>query len=305
MKKEKIYKSVLRLAIVFILFLVLFGCAKESESQTSDSNQALRDYKVETETGTYLGNVENDFFSGKGTMYFNDGIVYSGNWKDSKFQGDGTISYPEVGTYSGSFNESQREGEGTFTWNDGGSLTGTWKNDKIIEGKLSLPDGTLYNGGFSEGKFDDGSLQYSFKNDAAEDIAIIITYSDQKASHITYRSSSGFEYDGPIQGRGNADIKYQKGDTYSGEVNNELREGNGLYVFYENNVAVAKYNGNWVQDSMQGEGVYYYTSGDLPKIEGEFEENVPKGSCIYTDGEGSRFMTVWENGKCTDAIWKG
>ena len=49
---------------------------------------------------------------------------------------------------------------------------------------------------------------------------------------------------------------------------------------------------------MSGDGAYYYSSGEYPRLEGLFEANLPVGICIYYQDEEISYETVWENGVC-------
>ena len=54
------------------------------------------------------------------------------------------------------------EGVGTFTWKDGRKYNGTWKENSMHgNGRLELPDHTIYEGGFLfDLKHGEGVLNY-------------------------------------------------------------------------------------------------------------------------------------------------
>lgn len=72
------------------------------------------------------------------------------------------------------------------------------------------------------------------------------------------------------------------------------------------------YEGDWVDDKMQGFGVYYYSNGDV--YAGEFFDNKHNGFGRYFFADGTKYVGEWKNhlmhgtGKYRDingAKWKG
>ncbi len=103
--------------------------------------------------GKYVGEFNNNKFSGSGKEYNKDGkIVYDGNWKENEFDGKGTRYYSD-GKYVGTFKEGKRNGFGTFYNDNGNKYAGNYKNDKSNgKGTYTWKNGDKYIGDFMNGK---------------------------------------------------------------------------------------------------------------------------------------------------------
>ncbi len=301
-RKKKVFRQkVLKGAGFLFLFLVIVGVISNF---SSPSRYALSDVsyegfdKIELAEGVYIGNIADNLFSGEGQFCFLDGVVYAGEWKKSKMNGDGSCSYPGVGIYKGEYTGALRNGNGTFTWDNGDTCTGKWVEDAMVEGTYTFANGSAYEGTFSEGKADNGIFSYAIPKEDTAILEYTVTFQNGQAVSIIYKLSNGFSYEGSLLDNGNANITYEDGDTYSGEVKNGLREGSGIYFWKKEGELIAKYDGKWQKNDMNGQGIYYYTNEDYPSLNGVFEKGLPNGSCIYTKEEGNTFTVTFENGTC-------
>ncbi|WP_230399246.1 MORN repeat-containing protein [Novisyntrophococcus fermenticellae] len=297
---KEITKKVLKVSGFILLLFFLTGLL---DSYFSPSRYALSEVtengfnKVELSSGTYLGEEEKGLFSGNGQFQFLDGVKYAGSWKNSKMNGDGSCSYPGIGTYQGSYKKTVRSGDGTFTWENGDSYKGSWSDDAMSEGTYTLANGTAYVGTFANGKVNEGQLIYQPPQDS-EIAELTIIVSDGTASHLSYKLTNGFSYNGDFNGSGNADITYANGDTYSGQVKNGMKDGSGVYHWMQNGTATAYYKGSWIQDHMNGSGAYFYENKEYPNLSGNFENDHPTGDCNYAKEKGNNFTASFENGRC-------
>lgn len=91
------------------------------------------------------------------------------------------------------------------------------------------------------------------------------------------------------------------GDYYLGEWENGKSNGQGLLAIGKDTV---KYNGSWVDNKKEGEGVESYIDGSVYK--GNFKDNEKHGHGIYTFPDGSSYIGNFErslfNGK-GEYIW--
>lgn len=120
-----------------VCFIVLLGAIMHyaSPSKYVDSGSITQDFNiVESEGGTYYGEVV-----------------------DSIYEGLGNFEYVAGGTYSGSFSDSERSGEGTFTWKNGDCFTGIWEDDQLKEGTYTFSNGNSYTGTFVNSAYEDGT----------------------------------------------------------------------------------------------------------------------------------------------------
>lgn len=137
----------------------------------------------------YEGEWQNDLFSGKGRLVYEnkdlfegdftgglpngkgkligaDGSSYSGDWANGLKHGKGKEVSANGDTYNGQFNNGQIEGRGVFTLHDkSNSYEGQWKGGKKHgEGKMTWDDNKTYTGGWrnnlqhGEGTLTDGSM---------------------------------------------------------------------------------------------------------------------------------------------------
>lgn len=98
-------------------------------------------------------------------------------------------------------------------------------------------------------------------------------------------------------------------DRYSGEVKNDLPEGNGIYFLENGN----RYEGNFSNGDFNGEGVYYFSNGDY--VTGTFTTNPDThltdatGTYHYSNGvtspcrfENGNLVLDLENNVCVDSV---
>ena len=62
----------------------------------------------------YVGSFVNGIYSGKGTMFFNDGAFLSGEWKNGKLNGKGSNYNSSGGLYIGEFIQGAKSGKGVM-----------------------------------------------------------------------------------------------------------------------------------------------------------------------------------------------
>ena len=113
-------------------------------------------------------------------------------------------------------------------------------------------------------------------------------------------------------------IKYEKnldGDIYIGEKINNIKEGYGIYYFYnyrityegefKNNMRDGygieyisdgnRYEGEFKDNKIEGYGFKYYSSGNI--YIGEFKDFMKDGFGIYYNSYGDRYVGIYKNNK--------
>ncbi len=78
-------------------------------------------------------------------------------------------------------------------------------------------------------------------------------------------------------------IELPNGDVYDGEVEHDLRNGQGTYTWADGN----RYVGQYVDDRMQGTGTYYWPDGRT--YEGTFEKDLRQGNGLLRWPNGDRY----------------
>jgi len=99
----------------------------------------------------YVGEFQDDKFSGQGTITFSDGGKYVGEFKDGIRDGRGTHTRADGREYVGEFKDGVYNGRGTFIFPDGREFLGEWRNGEVVEPEESadfwdlLPEKDRYN----------------------------------------------------------------------------------------------------------------------------------------------------------------
>ena len=73
-----------------------------------------------------------------------------------------TIRYPDGSIYTGDVTDGIRSGQGTLVLEDGTRYVGTWSEDRLLDGRLSFPNGNWYEGHFLGFEYDgEGEFHWS------------------------------------------------------------------------------------------------------------------------------------------------
>ena len=172
---------------------------------------------------------------------------YNGQIINGKKNGFGKMNYENGDLYEGNWKDGLREGEGTLINNNGAKYYGIWENDSLKDKiEIEYINGDIYKGNLKEGK----------KNGFG-----IYTY---KLLNI----------------------------VYEGYFENDFKNGKGKITFFNkrinrrnidsNNINYELYEGDFLNDKIEGNGIYYYDDGKI--IKGIFKNNKPiKGHVIYTN----------------------
>ena len=155
------------------------------------------------------------------------------------------------GTYSGFVNETgQPSGKGQFTNNQGTIWKGEWKKGEIKFGKMTLTDGSNY-----EGEFDD-----SMPNGKG-------TLVQNLGDDVRGKWSGNF-INGSLNGKGEFEYLggFNNGDKFIGDFKDGEMEGKGEYIWTHGK----KYVGEVTNNSITGYGVETLSDGTVTK--GKFKD---------------------------------
>ena len=198
------------------------------------------------------------------------------------------------GSYSGDLKDGKRNGMGSFRWTSNVTYSGGWANDQMDGfGVLQFPEGYTLSGDFEAGKLKNGTIVYKFSGITWQQSVEQFQLNPQTT--IIYADGTtvtGLYTDGYFNGQ--AQIQYVNGDSYTGILVNSLKEDDaGTYTWADG----AHFTGHWVQDKMEGQGIYYYDDSASPaQLSGTFSNNLPHGVLIYISKSGNVLRTQWENG---------
>ena len=82
----------------------------------------------------YIGEMNEGWADGNGTLNSKEGVTYSGGWKKSKQHGKGTFKKNDGSSYQGDWKNGLPHGWGTFTDSNGKILTGEWEKGEFKSG---------------------------------------------------------------------------------------------------------------------------------------------------------------------------
>ena len=202
----------------------------------------------------------------------------------------GVKIYPNNEKYEGAWENNQRKGEGVMTFTNGDKYKGEFFNDSITgKGNLSCIDGSIYTGDFKEGKKSgQGTNLISLKI-----IGVMIYPSKEKYEGFwenDQRNGKGITtlvngdkmeanyLNDVISGK--VTLTYTDGSSYSGEIKEGKKHGEGICTIYKivgirNYLNKDKYEGFWENDQRQGKGTLTFANGD--KYEGQFQNDTISG----------------------------
>jgi len=209
---------------IVLAFLISLGIVNDvsTPNKFTDSDSISQTYSiVESEGGTYFGNLE--------------GIAY---------QGVGEFQYLTGEIYEGDFLNSTRSGEGTLLLKNGDSISGAWSDDQVISGTYLYADGRSFNGTFTEdGRFDAGTFTGEIVYiDGSKYTGEIVK--SKRGGQGTYSWPNGDSFSGNWENdsMGEGTYSFADGRSYSGTFKNnkfysgtfslgELAEANGYSSF--------------------------------------------------------------------------
>jgi hypothetical protein len=87
--------------------------------------------KIDCEGATYIGEVKNGKFHGKGVQSGDvDGVFckYVGYFENDKSDGQGVYTWSDGDKYEGSYKNGEQHGQGVYTWSDGDKYEGSYEN---------------------------------------------------------------------------------------------------------------------------------------------------------------------------------
>ena len=187
----------------------------------------------------YNGMWAKHYPNGQGLMRYPNGDTKEGIWKDGEFiEGSVSLTSDFSGSkYVGGYKDGNYNGQGRYEYAENVSDTegnhikdGLWQNDKFVEGVVTR----MY-----------------FNNKIGNYDTIVCEYKDSKMQgHGKLRMANGAWYEGLFDDRnfisGNAFVKNANGSTYTGEMKNNKREGEGTYT-----IGDFVLTGVWANDTIQ------------------------------------------------------
>ncbi|MDC0604601.1 trypsin-like peptidase domain-containing protein [Amylibacter sp.] len=244
-----------------------------------------------------------------GTYEWENGEKYVGEWQNNEMHGQGTYIFSSGNKYVGEYKDGQRNGQGTFTWTDGEKYVGEYKDgQRSGQGIYIFADGRKEVGEFKNGKLNGYAITY-FANGTIDKEGIFkdneFLYAQTKtlpncpSSGYFHNCFGLFKYDngdkylGEWQNdksHGQGTYTWADGDIYIGEYKNDLMDGRGTYTWS----AGDKYVGEWQNDQRHGQGTYIYSTGN--KYVGRYKKSKKHGQGTFTWANGDRYVGEYKDG---------
>ncbi|WP_111307836.1 MORN repeat-containing protein [Confluentibacter sediminis] len=216
---------------------------KQTSTNTTSSNtnclsgNCIDGYgELQTKESTLIGLFKNGKANGYGIQTYDKG-VYMGNFKDGIRDGNGIYNWKDINQfYIGEWKQGKQHGFGYFITNQVITSAGYYENGAQVTNMFEpYRNKTISNG--CQGNCNDGFGQ--------------LTYSD--GTVVT-----GFFKNAFINGP--ASIVWKNQDIYIGNWNNNVREGQGMYI-YKNTGEI--YYGDFSNNNREGWGMYYDKNGNV------------------------------------------
>lgn len=236
-------------------------------------------YPAEDLRYNYTGHFAQNYFHGKGQLFYKSGRNYQGQFLKGKKSGQGKITF--------SFEEEKK------TINkDKISITGQFIDDKLILTKISCVYRNLasYIGGFD------------------------VLHRRTGFGYMKYHETSKFAYYRGYFARnlrhGAGKLVFKNGGVYSGKFADNYMTGYGEYLFPEIDKHGQKnlkesYAGNWYKNKYQGQGKFTWTNGEF--YTGMFYAGLQNGKGRHyltaNDAQGRKYYEGdWHLGKLDGEI---
>ena len=213
--------------------------------------------------------------NGIGTIKYSNGDKYTGHWKNNQIHGYGVFEWINGEIYRGQWKNHQKNGYGTHIAVIGNRYDGYWENDLKNGRGLMM----IYTNGISyDGEWKDGVKQgYG-----------ISKWDDEGTVH------KGHWMDDRKTGKGKMEIRIQTdhGGSYTGDLRNGLRQGNGVIEFLDGK----KYIGQWKNNLKHGFGMFIWPDGR--QYIGNYKDNKREGYGEMIHPDGRRQKGIWKNNQC-------
>ena len=209
------------------------------------------------------------------TITFPNGTKYTGTMLNNEITGEGEYIFSNGSTYTGSVLNGLRDGKGIFQSVDGIIYDGEWKKGlkhgkgKIIQGNMEM-----------EGEWKEGVIWGKCR--------------------INWKSGNLFDgelVDNKLCGNGYM-VWNDKNEKYTGRWENNLQNGLGIYIWYDNKLGNLKffrdrYVGYWKDGKREGYGKFFYSNGTI--FEGYWKNDKKEGFGIYYFQDRTKILGVFKN----------
>lgn len=252
---------------------------------TLDTGRYVGEVKFTFDNGAvYEGGYRNGKFHGEGKIIYADGSMYEGNFINGVIEGEGTYTAINGDEFEGYFKDNEYYGYGTYTYANGDEITGEFRGSEII-GNAYVEIEVTGEKKNIEGKDWDRPIQTVNIYEKT-----FVPYKYNGTADIIFEN--GIRYEGEVSDNyfnGEGTMYYQNGSVYEGNWVKNKKTGKGTFV-YSNG---SKYDGYFLNDKYNGDGTFYYSNGDM--YDGAWENGKRHGYGKYIEANGNTFKGMWDN----------
>lgn len=268
--------------------------------------------------------IQGDCKNGQGTFLYPSGAKYIGYFKNGEIHGIGVCYYTDGSKYQGEWKSRYPDGKGIKTYSDGTIREGFWRKGQPVDatgkilqeyiakkqeerqddgtdiqsgclsgdckdgsGIFAYPDGSKYEGQFSNGKFQGEGIFYFANGDK---------YAGQFENNFPHGSGVRVHNDGSREvGEWNQGEFIGSSVVDNGKVgciDGDCENGKGTYVY---KAGSAKYIGEFKQGKPHGQGICSYANGD--RYSGEWFEGAFGGKGSLFKHDGTQVAGFWKQGE--------
>ena len=208
-------------------------------------------------------------------IIFPNGAKYTGTMINNEITGEGEYIFSNGATYKGNVLNGLRDGKGIFHSSDGIIYEGEWKKG-LKHGKGKITQGNME----LEGEWKEGVICGKCR--------------------INWKSGNIFEgelVDNKLHGNGYM-IWNDKNEKYTGRWENNLQNGLGIHIWYDNKLGNNKffrdrYVGQWKDGKREGYGKFFYSNGSI--YEGYWKNDKKEGFGILYVYDRNKIIGVFKN----------
>lgn len=268
--------------------------------------------------------VQGDCINGRGTYIYPSGAKYIGDFKNGEIHGIGVCYYTDGSKYSGEWKHRYPDGRGTKTYPDGTKRTGLWRRGKPVDehgnileeyiakkkeelqddgtniqsgclkgdckngyGIFAYPDGSKYEGEFSNGKFNGrGTFYFPDSSQYTGEFKDNYPHGYGTRTYANGKKETGQWREGEFIGSGMIEA------DRLGCIEGDCENGKGTYIYREGS---AKYVGEFVNGQPHGFGTCLYANGDYYR--GEWAEGAYSGKGTLYLKDGTEVTGYWRSGE--------
>lgn len=283
----------------------MIGEGEEEEEKPPAPYQLERPILLGLIVENYVGDYEDNLYSGEGIARFVGGNVYEGSFVAGRMHGKGKYCWTNGVEYEGDFRENVIRGQGIFRWPNACVYEGEVA-DGLRHGFGTLrhdPSGLSYVGNWLMGKkHGKGRMDYDSDGRSFYDGD---WFDNLKHGWGVRQYESGNVYEGmwykhERQGEGKMVWRDRKGgkEMYIGQWEAGIQHGKGKHVWYYKRVTSSQYpirnsyEGEFIRGARNGQGMFFYASGAI--YDGSWKDNLKHGRGKFVFKNGRIYEGVFE-----------